>query len=270
MELDDKTPMEEIEGIDQAIIDEIMADEGGGAGVEPGAVGSQTQTQTQVPSQTPASAAAAGQQSAPVQQFDPFQAYTAMQNQMQQMAQVLQQLAKQPQAQPQVQQPPKDEDPLIGIVRQHLDAILPNQLKPIQDMQQQWQQMQQQQQRQANLERSVSVAQNKYPDFIDVVAPIHQRMLTDPAFNELILGMPDPAEFAYTMALGMQAQVSRVSQGQAQVNKMQQMAAMPRSMQVKSGGAPSAFDSLEDMIDNFENLTPAQQAKLLKLTNRSE
>lgn len=278
MSVDDKNqvPMEDVTGVDQAIIDEIMAEEGGGAGagLEPSG-GSQTQTQTQtktqVPPQTTTPAAAPAQPAGQQQQFDPFQAYTSMQQQMQQMAQVLQQLSKQPQTQPAVQQQPKDEDPLAAMVRQHLETNLPKQLEPIQQLQQQIQQQYQQQQLQARIQQSVATAQAKYVDFEEVATPIHQRMMADPAFNQMILNMPDPAEYAYLLGLGMKAQAAQLAQGQAQFTKMQQMAAMPRSMQVKGGGAPTAdFDSLEDMIDNFDKLTPAQQAKLLKLTNRSE
>jgi|GEM_PF-6075202 len=278
MEIEDKNPMEDVEGIDQSLIDEIMREEDtrtgtgeGDAGATPNAgqhtpaaAAAPDMSQSQTLAQTP-------QQQQQPQQFDSQQAYTALQNQMQVMTQLLQQM-QQAQAQPQqqqlqqAQQPPKDEDPLAGIVRQHLEAVLPSQLKPIQDMQQQFQQMQEQQARQVRTERSIALAQAKYPDFIEVVTPIHQRMLQDQAFNDLVLNMPDPAEFAYMMALGMKAQTARVAQGQAQVNKMQQMAAMPRSMQVKSGGAPTEYANLEDLVNDFDRLTPAQQEKLLKST----
>ncbi|EAX47550.1 hypothetical protein TcarDRAFT_1285 [Thermosinus carboxydivorans Nor1] len=269
-------PMETVEGIDQDIIKEVLADEG---------VKLETETAKSEPKQQEQKTAQQDDDwpeddEKPVQQqtgkppkgYVPLQALheerearKMLQQQMMMLQQQLMQMQEKV-AQPAKQQ--QEEDPLAALVRQQLESALPQYLKPVSEVQQLIKQMQEEQAIRQRVIQSEANARAKYPDYDEVVEPVRQRVMSDPDFAKLILQMPDPAEFAYLFALGQQAQAQRLQQGKAKVQKLEQAAAMPRSMQIKGGAGPAEYESIDDLIENFDKLTPAQQQKLLKLTNK--
>lgn len=271
----------DVQGVEQEIIDEVLADSGADTKetTADGVADQQTQTgaskpntQQQPASNANAAAPLAGQPQTPPQGYVPYDALHAERQQRQQLQQQLTQMMQQFQ---QIQQqqtkpatPDPNADPLAAMISEQLSKVMPQFMTPIQQTMQQFQQMQRQQQFQQRVLQSDAQARTKYADYDEVIAPIKQRAQMDPNFAQMLLSMPDPGEYAYVMALGMQAQAQRSTTGQAQVQKMQQMAAMPRSSQLQSGGGGVApqFNNLEDMVDNFDKLTPAQQDRLLKMT----
>lgn len=285
------TTMEDVQGIEQDIINQVLADEGvkpdeGEAakpkGQQPATAG--TKKADPFDFEEDKSGADGSQQQmavAPPKGYVPIGALHEERQQRQLLQQQLllmqqQQLAQQSkQTAAPVNNPATaagDDDPLSNMLRQQLERVMPQYMQPLQQMQQRFEAFQRQQEETAFRQRvlqSEAQARAKYPDYDAVIAPIQARAQMDPAFAKVMLDMPDPAEYAYFMALGMQAQTARVSNGQAQVKKMEQMAAMPRSMQVPAGAAPSGYQNVDDLVDNFENLTPAQQQRLLMLTNKS-
>lgn len=274
----------EIEGIEQEIIDEVLADSGADTAdtkdtTPDGAGSQQTQTAThsktntqQLASNANTATSAAGQPQTPPPGYVPYDALHAERQQRQQLQQQLNQMMQQLQQMQQQQSKPStpdpNADPLAAMIAQQIEKVMPQFMTPIQQMQQQFQQMQQQQQFQQRVLQSDARARAKYADYDEVIAPIKQRAQMDPNFAQMLLSMPDPGEYAYVMALGMQTQAQRAATGQAQVHKMQQMASMPRSSQIQSGGGgvTPQFRNLEDMIDHFDQLTPEQQDRLLKMT----
>lgn len=279
MEITDKETTG-VEGVEQEIIDQVLADDGTDKGTGTEQQASQTSTtQTAAattPQQTttqPATAPAAQGVQTPPPGYVPYDALHAERQQRQQLQQQVTQLMQQftdlqklQSAKPAAAD--QSTDPLAAMIAQQLERVVPQFMTPIQQMQQQFQQMQQQQAFQQRVMQSDARARAKYPDYDQVTAPILTRAQQDPVFAKTIMAMPDPGEYAYLMALGMQAQTQRVATGQEQTQKMQQMATMPRSSQIQTGGGGSVsqFNNLEDMVDHFDQLTPAQQDRLLKMT----
>jgi hypothetical protein len=276
------TAQEDVQGVEQEIIDEVLADSGEETKTDEGgqqaqSAPSQTGTQQKAPA-APSTTQQPNQVQSPPPGYVPYDALHAerqqrqqVQNQLNQLAQQFADLQKQ-QQQVKTSTPDPNADPLASMIAAQLEKVMPQFMTPIQQMQQQFQQfrqMQQQQEFQQRVIQSDAQARAKYADYDDVIAPVKQRAQMDPNFAKTLLSMPDPGEYAYVMALGMQAQAQKNATGQAQVQKMQQMAAMPRSSQINSsgGGVAPQFNNLEDMVDNFDKLTPAQQDRLLKMTS---
>ncbi len=284
------TTMEDVQGIEQDIIDQVLADERTKPDEEAAKPKGQQAAAAGVKDTDPfdfeedkSGADGSQQQTAvtPPKGFVPIGALHEERQQRQILQQQLllmqqQQLAQQSKQTAAPANNPAtaagDDDPLSNMLRQQLERVMPAYMQPLQQMQQRFETFQRQQEETAFRQRvlqSEAQARAKYPDYDTVIAPIQARAQMDPTFAKVMLDMPDPAEYAYFMALGMQAQTARVSNGQAQVKKLEQMAAMPRSTQVPAGAAPSGYQNVDDLVDNFENLTPAQQQRLLMLTNKS-
>lgn len=251
----------DIQGADEDVVNQVLADEDDKEPQEP--VAPKPEEGPAEPEPEPPKS----QPTTPPPNYVPIEALREERQHRQQLQQQLIQLMQQITEMQKPQPPQKEEDPLAAMIAQQLEQVMPKYLTPLQEMQKKFQEFQQNMVIQQRVLQSDAAARMKYQDYDEVVAPIVERAKQDEQFKQLLFSMPDPAEYAYTLALGLQAQQQRLAASQGQIAKMQQMAQMPRSTQIKGGGAPSSdVKNIEDLVDNFEKLTPEQQARLLKFT----